>query len=166
MKDKIVDQTVENAKADDEGGGDEGGGDEGGGGGSLFGGGDEGGGDEGGGDEGGGGDETPPEENAGETPEEETDSEMQLLTAVDDPGDDERFSIKFDPADIEVPVKAQRQLDRALYNRSRIRTHGASKTHMPDFKKMTSIDNHAMEDPYDNDWIKSIVSNPFGEGKL
>jgi len=156
MKDKVVDAAVESATS--EGGGESGG--EGGGGG-LFGGGG-GGGEE---EETEGGEETSGEENAGETPGEETDDNLQLLTAVDDHDDDETFSIKFDPTQVEVPIKAQRQLDKALYNRSRRRNHGASKTHMPDFAKMTSTDNRAMQDPYDNDWLKSVVSNPFGESK-
>lgn len=105
---------------------------------------------------------TPPEENAGEEPEEEK-TGRDLLTGGDDPDDDETFSLKLKDIN-DKPVKVSSQLDRALYNRSRRRTHGASKTHMPDFQKMTSNDNRAMQDPYDNDWLKSIVSNPFGEG--
>jgi hypothetical protein len=149
LKDKVVDQTIESASPE---GGDEGGG---------------GGGDEldlfGGGEEEGGGEETPPEENAGEEPEEEVDPGLELLTSAEDHDDDEKFNLKYSIRDVEVPVKIQRQLDRALYNRGRRRTHGASKTHMPDFKKMTSNDNPSMKDPFDNDWIKSVVSNPFGE---
>lgn len=159
LKDKIVDGTIESASAPGEGGDDLGGGDD------LF------------GDAGGGGggdasadaeapaDDLPPEENAGEEPEEEVEPGAELLTSADKPDDDEHFGLKLSDKDMEVPLKAQRQLDRVLYNRDRRRTHGASKTHMPDFRKMTSNDNHAMEDPYDNDWIKSVVSNPFGESR-
>jgi hypothetical protein len=156
LKDKMVDQTIESAQAE---GGDEGGGEEGGG--DLFG---------GGGEEepeaaAGGEKETPPEENAGEEPEEETEPDKELITSAIDLDDDEDFAIKLNVRDVEVPVKAQRQLDKVLYNRGRLRTHGASKTHMPDFKKMTSTDNRSMQDPYDMDWIKSVVSNPFAESR-
>lgn len=156
LKDKVVDGTIETASApgDDAGGGDD-----------LFGG--------GGGDDLGGEsapdesppDDMPPEENAGEEPEEEVEPGTELLTSADKLDDNEHFGLKLSDKEMEVPLKAQRQLDRVLYNRGRQRTHGASKTHMPDFQKMTSNDNHAMEDPYDNDWIKSVVSNPFGESK-
>jgi len=146
LKDKMVDQTIESASA--EVGGEEGGGV----GEDLF-----------GGEEEGGEEEAPPEENAGEVPEEETNPETELLTSADDFDDDEKFNLKLSVRDVEAPVKVQRQLDKVLYNRSRIRTHGASKTHMPDFKKMTGNKNPAMEDPFDNGWIKSVVSNPFGE---
>jgi hypothetical protein len=36
---------------------------------------------------------------------------------------------------------------------------------MPDFQKMTGIDNQAMKDPTDSSWIKSVVSNPLQESK-
>ena len=87
---------------------------------------------------------------------------LDLLTAGDDP-EDEDIDIKFSLKDVEVPVKAQRQIDRALYNRGRIRHHGASKTHMPDFSKMLKSDNKSYSDPYDKEWISSYVRNPFGE---
>ena len=162
MKDKIVDATIESAQA--EGGGEEAGG------GDMFGGGEEAGGGES------GGEETPPEENAGEVPEEEVNDEVELLTSANDPDDDEDYSLKVNFKGLDkVPVKAREklntvlnnpppsQLDVALYNKKRRRTHGASKTHFPDFNKMTSNDNPAMEDPYDQAWIKSVVSNPLGE---
>jgi len=159
-------ERVEEKKLDDqlEGAGAEGGlggGEEGGGGADdLFGG--------GGGEAGGGGGEEaggePPEENAGEEAEEEEDTSHQLLTGADDRDDDESFSLKVGSGD-EPPVKAQSQLQKTLYNRGRRRTHGASKTHLPDFQKMTSVDNHSMEDPYDADWMKSVISNPFAEAK-
>jgi hypothetical protein len=152
MKDKVVDAAIESGAG---AGGDGGGGGE-----DLFGGGDEG----GGGEEPAGGEETPPEENAGEEPEEETTPGVQLLTSADDNDDDETFGLRVGAMkDVEIPVKAQKQLDRVLYNRSRHLTHGPSKTHMPDFRKMTSTDNRAMEDPYDTDFLKSVVSDPFGE---
>lgn len=87
---------------------------------------------------------------------------LDLLTAGDDPEDDE-VPVKFSLKDVEVPVKAQRQLDRALYNRSRIRHSGPAKTHMPDFKKMTDYDNKSYSDPYDKEWMSSYIKNPFGE---
>lgn len=158
LKDKIVDGTIESASAPEDDMGDVGGDDD------LFGGG--GGGDLGGDETEAPADDLPPEENAGEEPEEEVEPGTELLTSADrNDDDDEHFGLKLSDKEMEVPLKAQRQLDRVLYNRGRHRTHGASKTHMPDFQKMTSNDNHAMEDPYDNDWIKSVVSNPFGESR-
>ena len=88
---------------------------------------------------------------------------LNLITAGDDAADDEETPIKFSLSDVEVPVKAQKQLDRALYNRSRIRHHGSSKTHMPDFKRMTDYDNKSNTDPYDREWMRSYLSNPLGE---
>jgi len=132
----------------------------------LFGGGGEdSGGGAGGPPEGGG--ETPPPENAGEEPEEDKGEGRGLIVGSDDPLDEEDFALRL--KDIQDgddrPVKAKSQLDRALYNRGRRRTHGASKTHMPDFAKMTGNDNPAMKDPYDSRWLDSVVSNPFSEGK-
>lgn len=123
---------------------------------------------------GGGGDDTgapadagdappPPEENAGETPEEEEPGGRGLLTGGDDPADDEDFALRLRDLQ-DKPVNVRSHLDRVLYNRGRRRTHGASKTHMPDFVKMTGARGRSMEDPYDSDWIKSVVSNPFAEG--
>lgn len=144
----------------------EGGGEEGGGGDDLFGGG---GGGAGGGTEetGGGGEEAggkPPEENASDEPEEEKEPDMELLTSMDDPEDDVDFVGKVHEKD-GPNVKVSSQLDKVKYNRSRRRTHGASKTHMPDFEKMTSIDNHSMQDVFDQDWIRSVVTNPLAETK-
>ena len=157
LKEKQVDAAIEGAAGGEAGGGEAGGGEDlfGGGGGEEAG---AGGGEEAGGAAGG----APPEENAGEEAEEEEDPSRQLLTGGDDNDDDESFSLKVD-GDRERPVKPSSQLDRVLYNRSRRRTHGASKTHLPDFVKMTGNANHAMEDPYDKDWIDSVVSNPFAE---
>ena len=39
------------------------------------------------------------------------------------------------------PVKVNNYLKKTLYNRSRRRTHGASKTHMPKFNDMLSHKN-------------------------
>ena len=162
LKEKKVDALIEAAGTPGgEGGegGDAAGGDD------LFGGGDDAGGDDMGGDAGGAdaGGEAPPEENAGEEPEEEEDPGRQLITSGDDADDDESFSLKLQDLQKEKPVKVATHLDKVLYNRGRRRTHGASKTHMPDFAKMTGNNNRAMEDPYDTDFIKSMISNPFGE---
>jgi hypothetical protein len=158
MKDKLVDIAIEGATTEE--GEEAPAGEEGGGGMDLFG-------DTGGegGEEAptGGEEELPPEENAGDEPEEETEPDTELLTSSDDSDDDESFSLKLSgDIDVKVPVKAQKQLDRALYNRGRLRTHGASKTHLPDFRKMTS-DHQTSDDPYDNDWFKAASSNPLGE---
>lgn len=161
LQEKIVDATIEAATPEGEDGGAAGSGGEGGGE-DLFGGE---GGEEApaGGEPAAGGGEEPPEENAGEEPEEEKDPDTQLLTGGDDPADDEEFALKLKGMQDKV-VKVQPQLQRALYNRSRRRHHGASKTHFPDFAKMTSNDNRSMQDPFDNDFLRSVVSNPFAEG--
>lgn len=158
LKEKKIDALIEAAGAPaggpDAAGGDGGGMDD------LFGGGDDGG-------EGGGapptGDDTPPEENAGEVPDEETGSGRSLLTGGDDPAYDESLALRLKDMQDQPAVKVKSHLDRVLYNRDRRRTHGASKTHMPDFAKMTSADNRSMKDPFDSDWIRSTVSDPLGE---
>jgi hypothetical protein len=163
LKDKVVDATIEAGATDDGSDAAAGGGAEAGGGdddfGDLFG-------DEG---EDAGEEETPPEENAGEMPEEEEDPEKELITSAED------FGSKFVRED-DVPVKAQGKLgskkkqpvigqlsenktkmtplQRALKNRKRKRTHGASKTHMPNLQKSTS-EYESLSDPYDNAWMKS-----------
>jgi len=156
LTEKKIDALIEAAGTPggdaDAGGADAGGADD------LFGGGD----DAGAGAPEGGDEAPPPEENAGETPEEEEDPGRQLITGGDDNDDDESFSLKLKGLQ-DKPVKVSTQLDKVLYNRGRRRTHGASKTHMPDFAKMTGNNNRAMEDPYDQDWIKAAISNPFGE---
>jgi hypothetical protein len=163
MKERQIDAAIDAIGEEAEGGGGGGGGggglfglgDGGGGGSDDFGGEDDfGGGDSGGGDsdledlgseELGGGEE---EINADNEPEEK-EPELSLLTSADDPTD--------------KPIKPQSQLDKALYNRGRRRTHGPSKTHMPDMNKMTGNDSHSMRDVYDNDWLKSVSTNPLGE---
>lgn len=105
---------------------------------------------------------TPPEENAGEKPEEEEPGGRALLTGGDDPADDEDFALRLRDLQ-DKPITVKTQLDRVLYNRGRRRTHGASKTHLPDFVKMTSGTGRSMDDPYDSEWINAVVSNPFGE---
>lgn len=147
LKEKIVDATIESAKPEEESGGGESGGTEGG---------EE---EESGGEEEGGegedlfaGDDVS-DKNPG----------LGLITAGDDLDDDESMPVKFSLDDVEVPVKAQTQLDRVLYNRGRIKHNGASKTHMPDFNKMVKSTNKSMSDPYDKEWIDSYIRNPFGE---
>jgi len=151
LKEKIVDQTIENAKpAEDEEGEED-----------LFGGGEESeeaeSGSEEGGEEGGeslfAGDDVL-----------QKDPQLDMLTAGDDRDDDEDFPVKMTLDDIDVPVKAQKQLDRVLYNRARISHSGPSKTHMPDFKKMT--DNSRLKDPYDAEWTRNYLRNPLGELKI
>lgn len=154
LKEKIFANELEAAGTGGEGGGGEGGGGE-----DLFGGG-------GGGEEAGGGEETPPEENAGEEPEEEEEPGQQLLTSADDQEDGEDFALKLSMNDGDSPVKPKNQVQKDYeYNRGRRRTHGASKTHMPDFVKMTGNDSESMKDPTDSGWMKSVVSNPLGESK-
>lgn len=103
--------------------------------------------------------EEPPEENAGEEPEED-ERDIELLTSSDDL-DLPEVELKLDKN--KLPVKVGQQLDKALYNRSRHRTHGAAKTHMPDFGRMVSNDTKSTSDPYDQQYLKSIATNPFGE---
>lgn len=173
LKDAIIASKLEALGSE---GGAAGGGGGGGGGTDLLGGGggggdlgDDLGGDLGGGDLGGaedasGGGDEPDTENAGEEPEEEEQPDLSLITSGEDVDDKETFGITLPSASDDSPIKPN-QLARALYNRGRRRTHGASKTHFPDFQKMTSIDNEAMKDPYDNNWLDSVVSNPMGESR-
>lgn len=161
MQEKMIDAAIEGATPD---GGDEGGEEApAGGGGDIFGGGEKpaeappaGGAEPA---------TTPPPESAGPEPDEDTEPRVQLLTSAEDSDADEDFSLKLANTDGSGPVKVQKQLKHAQYNRSRQRTHGASKTHMPDFNKMTSTDSESMQDPYDNNWMKSLVTNPLGETK-
>lgn len=167
LRDKIIDAMIESGPGGEEGGPGGGGA----GGGDLFGGGGiggEGGGDEDifAGEEGGAEEseeETPPEENAGVEPEEDEEPELDLLTSSDDQSDPEQFELP--SIDGDKPVKVSPQLKHVLYNRSRRRTHGASKTHLPDFMKMTSNDDRedTLRDPYDMNYLKSILTNPMSE---
>lgn len=178
LREKIIEAMIEGAGSADAGPGGGGGGA----GGDLFGGGGAAGGDDfgddfdddfgdAGGDLGDGGDigdaaaddadEAPGEENAGEEPEEE-EGDVDLLISSDDKNN-ERFKIP--NGDLEFPpIKATGHLRHALYNRSRRRTHGASKTHEPDFVKMTSNQSDSsINDPFDSNYLKSLISNPLGE---
>jgi hypothetical protein len=146
LKEKMVDQAIESAEP--VGGGDAGGGEE----------------EDAGGEEESGGEEEGGAEDlfAGDDLSDKN-PYLQLITAGDDPEDEEEAPVKFSLSGIDVPVKAQKQLDRALYNRGRIRHHGPSSTHMPDFKSMTDHDNKSTSDPYDREWMRSYLSNPLGE---
>lgn len=90
---------------------------------------------------------------------------LQVLTAGDDKDDDEVYPVKFGDTlkNVDVPVKIQKQLDKVLHNRSKIDHGSPSRTHMPDVKKMLSVDNDSLADPYDSKWISSAVRNPLGE---
>lgn len=138
LKEKSIDDTIESSGGDEFGGGG-GGADAGGA--DLFGGGE----DAEPAEEPAG--ETPPEENAGEEPEED-ESGLDLLTSGDDPGD--------------KPIIPNDRLRHSLYNRSRRRHHGASKTHMPDFAKMTAAERDVGKH-HDADTFRALVSDPFGE---
>jgi len=155
---KLTDAAIENAKPDEEEGGGEGGGDEGGG--DLFGGGEEEGGGEGG-EESGGEEEAGGEEGGdlfASDDIEQKEPEAELLISSDEP----EITIPLEERD-KLPVKPKSQLKKALYNQGRKRTHGASKTHMPNFKDMLDAATLDRQDPTGAKWIKSIVSNPFGE---
>lgn len=164
LKEKVVDASIEGAGGPEEGGG-EGGPPEGGGGGGndLFGGDEE----PAKGSEPTGDTENPPPEKASDTPAEEEDSSVELLTSSDNIGDDEDFALRLkNVSDPKVPVKAKNQLSRALYNNSRERNHGASKTQFPDYERMTNATNREMSDPYDLDHLNSVVTNPLGESSV
>lgn len=139
-QEKIVDQTIEEAKPDkpEEGsGGEEAGGET-------------------------GGEETAGEETGGEEEEaggedlfagddiEEKEPETELLTASDEPDD-------FMPALFEkdkLPVKAKSQLKKALYDQSRRKKRI---DHMPDFKGMTDYDAEGMG-------MKNVFGSEFARG--
>jgi hypothetical protein len=104
--------------------------------------------------------ETPPPENAEDEPEELDEPGVELLTSSDyDDSDDINLRFELDKA----PIKPNSHIKKVLYNRSRKRTHGASKTHMPDHYKMTSSDK-SFSDPYDQASAKSVVTNPLVDG--
>jgi hypothetical protein len=79
---------------------------------------------------------------------------------VQDSNDDELDIDKVLPKD---ENEQSDYVKKILYNRGRRRTHGASKTHIPDFNKMTGNNTKSMSDPYDTEWIKSLATNPLGE---
>jgi hypothetical protein len=167
-KEKLKDQEIENAKpegGDEEaGGGEEGGGD-------LFGGGEEGGGEEeeaGGGEAEGGGEggEGGGDLFAGDDPDDRPDEDnTELLLSADDVDD---FEIPLYEKD-GPPLKARNQLDRALYNRSRRRHNGRSKTHMPKFAGKEGMLSYktlnVKDDPDGSKELKSMVSLGLNEMK-
>lgn len=177
LKERKVDAKIEAAGEAPEGGGGGGGGGAdlfGGGGGAGGGGEDLGLGGDAGGDLGGdtGGGEEPAAEpaggeeelTAGEEPEDDELEEpgVQLLTSADDDIEDH---VGLALEDGEVPVKPQTHLDKVLYNRSRKRTHGASKTHMPDFNAMVNAGNEDANDVYDKNFMRTIARDSMGMGE-
>ena len=161
-EEKLVDQAIEEAKIEEEpeAGEEESGGDEEAGGEEESGGDEEAGGDEAGGEEEAGGDEAGGEEEAEDLfagdDVEKKEPETELLMAGED--DFDLIPQLFEKD--KLPVKAKSQLKKALYDRSRRKTH---QNHMPDFKKMTDFDGDGMgmKDVFGMDYIKSAVSNPF-----
>lgn len=155
LKEKLVDQTIENAKPEEEAegaeaaGGEEATGEEGG---------EEAGGEEAGGEEG-EGEDLFAGDDVGE------DEPGDLLLSADDPDDDEDFAIKFNLKDIKTPVKTRKEIDRIKHNRARIRHSGPAKLHMPDWKSSLNASDLAMTDPFDVKGIMSIVTNPLKETK-
>jgi uncharacterized protein YjiS (DUF1127 family) len=87
-----------------------------------------------------------------------------LLLAADYPDDDEEFGIKFKLKDVDMPVKAQRQIDRIRHNRARIRHTGPAKLHMPDWSSSLDAKDLAMTDPFDSKFLRSLA-NPLKESK-
>jgi len=164
FREKIKDQEIENAKPVGEEG-EEGGGEEGG---DLFGGGEEAGGEEAGGEEAGGGEEGGGGGDlfAGDDPEDRPDEDnTELLLSADDVDD---FEVPLYEKD-GPPLKAKNQLDRALYNRSRRRNSGRSKTHMPKFAGKEGMLSYKTlskkDDPDASRELKTMVSLGLNEMK-
>lgn len=90
-----------------------------------------------------------------------------LLLSADNPDDDEDedFGIKFNLKDIKTPVKARKEIDRIKHNRARIRHTGPAKLHMPDWKSSLNANDLSMTDPYGMKDLMSIVTNPLKETK-
>lgn len=108
-----------------------------------------------------------------ETPEPEAKEPEEELTAGDDasdgvkPGtkllmsgdiDDDEVLPNLDEKD-KLPVKPGSYAKRYMYNRKRRRVQ----LHQPDFGKMLSSKNLSLSDPHDKNWMKSLISDPFGE---
>jgi hypothetical protein len=150
LKEKITDLGIEGAKAE---GGEEGG-EAAGGAEDLFGGGEAG------------------PETGGEEPAAGGETEEEELTASDDAADDAGLGTKLlmsgdidddilpnlDEKD-KLPVSPGAYAKKYMYNRKRRKVQ----KHMPDFNKMLSSKNQSLSDPNDKNWIKSLVSDPFGE---
>ena len=98
------------------------------------------------GDEGGeptddtGGEESEDEEDAGDDLFSSNIKTGKVLETDDDTNDDAILSKDIDEPS-NKPVNVNNHLQKTLYNRSRRRTHGASKTHMPKFSDMLSHKN-------------------------
>lgn len=147
LKEKLVDAAIEGAKSEDEEAAPE----------------EEAGGDEEAPDEAGGDEEEAEDLFAGDDSGE--DESSNLLLAADDPDDDEEFGVKFNLKDLDMPIKAQRQIDRIRHNRARISHAGPAKLHMPDWKSSLDAKDLAMTDPFDSKFLRSLSSNPLKEIK-
>jgi len=82
-----------------------------------------------------------------------SDSKLLMSSNIDDdvlPSIDEKDG---------APVKPNAYSKRYAYNRKRRRVQ----KHMPDFNSMLSSKNSSLSDPHDKNWMKSLVSDPFGE---
>ena len=114
-----------------------------------------------------GGDEEIDDEEGGdeEAGDEEADDEEGLFTSnvrtgniltADNKNDDSNKSSIIDDDNKlkDKPVNVNNYLQKTLYNRSRRRTHGASKTHMPKFNDMLSHKNQSFTDPLN---VKSLL---------
>ena len=115
--------------------------------------------------EAGGEEELPPETASEEPPEEDIPGAELLLSSDED--DVPLELLKYE--DDELPVRKAKKLkglEKYQYNNNRKRTHGASKTHMPDLNKMTGTDSESMRDPYSMNWLKSVATNPLGENVI
>jgi hypothetical protein len=181
LEEKLIDQAIDSAEPAEDGGGGGGGG-----GGSLFGGGGGGGAPAAGGDDDLGGDlgdagaagegggdaespepaEEPADVNASDDADEEKDSELELLTSIDDPeASDGGPPLRVPLGKIDAPITVKSHMKRYAQNQARHRTHGASKTHMPDFERMLGSSNKSFADPYDLRSMNAIVSDPLGEAR-
>jgi len=136
-KDKIIDQQVETAGADAVGE-DTGGGDAGSDLGDL---------DADLGDTGGGDDTTPPEENAGETPEEDSEPGISLLTSGDDYDDFEGASYSLKELDFPINIRNNiKESNLVARNKRNSKRRKRAMKHMPDFASMLSHDNRSFKD--------------------
>ncbi len=148
------------------------------------------GGDEGGAEEdlGGGGEEEAAEDlNAAQDREEEGDEELLVSSdelpikaskkknfLSDDDGEEDDFLNEDEdeePTDGSAfPLKANNIIGKYHYNKKRRRTHGSSKTGMPDFKTTLSHRDRAMTDPFDKNSLgigsTSFKLGQWGEGKI
>ena len=146
LKEKLIDGEIENAKPEEEVEAEEGGETE-------------------SGEEGAAEEEAAGEEGdlfAADDPEDDSEN-RDLLLAADDPDEEEEFGLKFNLKDVEMPVKAQKQIDRIRHNRARIRHTGPAKLHMPDWSSSLDAKDLALTDPFDGKFLRSLASNPLKE---